>query len=291
MTEHLRVRLVTGSDHPSGDPETRFLAGVLRANGWIVDVAMWSDPTVAWDTVPLTILRSPWDYPDHLHAFLEWIDRAAGETTLLNRPALVRSNVDKRYLLDLAAREVEVVPSVWVEHLHADRLDEVRGRSGWIDLVAKPAVGCDGVGVVRIGPREGVPDQLPAAPEGWLLQPFVPSVITEGERSVVVIDGEPVYVTLKRPPGRGSEFRVQERWGGSCEPVAPLAGEAKRAREAIEVVGGGIAPLYARVDYLHWGGQWRIAEVELIEPSLYFLGDPERVAPLERALRRRAAAS
>lgn len=291
MTERLSVRLVTGNDHPSGDPETQFLADVLRECGWRVDIAIWSDPTVAWGSAPLTILRSPWDYPDHLQAFLEWTDRTATETTLLNRPSLVRSNVDKRYLIDLAARGIEVVPSVWVEHLEADRIGEVRRHTGWSDLVAKPTVGCDGVGVVRMQPGEGVPRGLPASPEGWLLQPFVPSVHIEGERSVVVIDGDPVYATLKRPPGRGSEFRVQERWGGTCAPVALLAGEADRARGAIEVVGGGSAPLYARVDYLHWAGAWRVAEIELIEPSLYFLGDPKRVEPLERALRRRATPS
>ena len=290
MTERL-VRLVTGSAHPSGDPETRFLAEVLRDDGWTVDIAVWSDPGVAWHAVPLTILRSPWDYPDHLQAFLDWTDRTAIETTLLNRPALVRSNVDKRYLLELATRGVDVLPSRWVQKADEDRIAEVRRRSGWTDLVVKPAVGCDGVGVVRIGPDDAVPGEWPVAPDGWLIQPFVPSIRTEGERSVVVIDGDPVYATVKRPPDEGSEFRVQERWGGTCEPTAMLPGEVERTRETMAGVGGADAPLYARVDYLHWDGAWRVAEVELIEPSLYLLDDPERVEPLERALRRRVAGS
>ena len=46
MTEGLlRVRLVTGSDDPAGDPETAFLARTLQASGWEGDIATWSDPS------------------------------------------------------------------------------------------------------------------------------------------------------------------------------------------------------------------------------------------------------
>lgn len=288
MTSSRRVRFVTGSDDPEGDSETRFLTTQLRGGGWEVDIAVWSDPTVDWRAFPLTVLRSTWDYPRHLEAFLAWTERAAGLTELLNRPELVRANVDKRYLLDLGARGIDIVPSVWVEHPNEDRVAETRRRFACDDLVAKPAVGCDGIGVVRIAPGDPAPAVDVPTHGGWLLQPFASSIHSRGERSVVLIDGRPVHATLKRPAsGEGGEFRVQERWGGDCLPAEPAPGEWARAREVIEAVGEGPAPLYARVDFLCWNDDWCVAEVELIEPSLYLLADPARVAPFERALRRR----
>lgn len=277
---------MTGRDDPSGDPETRYLARELDARGWGVEIAMWSDPEVPWGDTPWTILRSTWDYPRFLVDFLRWTTSVDRVTTLLNPPELVRGNVDKRYLLTLADRGVPVVPTRWVAHPDHTSLALVRQETGWSDLVVKPSVGCDGIGVTRVGPTRAAL-QLAATESGWLVQPFVSSIVDEGEQSVVVIDGEPEYATLKRPPGGGREIRVQERWGGTTGPIPLSTTAADAARSAVVALGVATPPLYARVDLMQWASEWHVAEIELIEPSFYLLDDPRRVDPFERALRRR----
>ena len=51
----------------------------------------------------LAILRAPWDYPYDVPGFTTWLDAMERVGLhLLNPPSLVRWNLNKRYLLDLA---------------------------------------------------------------------------------------------------------------------------------------------------------------------------------------------
>lgn len=283
-----RVRLVTGADWPHGDDETRFLAETLRSLGWAAEVVVWSDPAVDWAAAPLALLRSTWDYPARLGDFLAWTRAAARVTALHNPPALVARNVDKRYLLDLAAAGIEVVPTRWVPSLDPAPVRSALREAGWDDLVVKPTVGVDGVGVVRLAASDPLPPAAPR-PEGWLIQPFLPSVAGEGERSVVLFDGRVSHAVSKHPPRGVGEFRVQERWGGRTVPATPdPAADAAATRALAAFAGPGAPPpLYARVDLLRHRGAWCVAEIEVVEPSLYFLGEPARVLPLDAALRAR----
>lgn len=286
MTRSPRVRLVTGADLPMGDGETRFLASELEARGWDVDVAVWSDPEVDWSDAPVTVIRSTWDYPAHLAAFLRWTESAAAVTALHNPPELIRRNVHKGYLLDLREAGVPVVPTRWVAAPDPATLHALAASEGWPEIVVKPVVGVDGLGVVRW--RTGdPPPALPSHEAGWLLQPFLPSVAAEGERSVVLFEGVPSHAVSKHP-GTG-EFRVQERWGGRTRtaPHDPAADQAARTTLGAFLGPDTPPPLYARVDLLRHGGTWCVAEVEVVEPSFYLDGNPARVDPFEAALRTR----
>ena len=78
--------------------------GPLRELGWTVEFVPWRSPVPDWDSFHVVVIRTPWDYPDDRQAFLEvleTVDRSAAR--LENSIDLVRWNLDKRYLLDLAA--------------------------------------------------------------------------------------------------------------------------------------------------------------------------------------------
>ncbi|MEK9500870.1 ATP-grasp domain-containing protein [Gaopeijia maritima] len=288
MPTNLRVRLVTGASLPDGDAETRFLAEHLAAAGWTVDVAIWSDPEVDWSEAPITVIRSTWDYPDRLDDFLAWTRAAAEHTRLHNPPDLVLRNIDKRYLLALAEAGVATVPSRWVESTEPGPIRDAMTDEGWREVVMKPCVGVDGVGVVRIAAGSPIP-QLPACSAGWLIQPYLPAVTTAGERSVLLFGGELSHTVSKRPGP--DEFRVQERWGGRTDATPNDPTVAGLAREALTAFVGPNAspPLYARIDLLPDDGEWLVTEIELIEPSFYLDDRPERAAAFERALQGEAS--
>ena len=60
-----------------------------------------------------------------------------------------------------------------------------------------------------------------------MIQPFLPSIATEGEYAVILFDGVYSHTVVKRP--KSGDFRVQPHLGGSTEPCEPPAG-ADRAR-------------------------------------------------------------
>lgn len=99
-----------------------------------------------------------------------------------------------------------------------------------------------------------------------LAQPFVKSVTTSGEISLIFFAGEYSHSVLKTPkPG---DFRVQEEHGGQIQSFEPDREIIEFAIRTLRSVPGDT--LYARVDVvLLSNDQPALMEVELIEPSLY----------------------
>jgi hypothetical protein len=92
---------------------------------------VWDAPDVDWTVFDLTVVRYTWDYTEKLDAFLEW---AARVPRLWNPYPVLAWNTDKRYLEDLRARGVDVVPTRWLSP------DEVFVAAESGVLVIKPAV-------------------------------------------------------------------------------------------------------------------------------------------------------
>src|SRR5437763_8612906 len=69
----------------------------------------------AWATFDAALVRSTWDYVFDRDGFLAWADDTAARTRLVNPAPVLRWNTDKRYLRDLSAAGVPIVPTVWAE--------------------------------------------------------------------------------------------------------------------------------------------------------------------------------
>jgi hypothetical protein len=103
-------------------------------------------------------------------------------------------------------------------------------------------------------------------------------VIEEGEFSLFYFNGDYSHAILKTPTG--SEFRSQEERGATIKAARPEARLLQRGRQALDSVSP--APLYARIDFVRDDERdFRVMEMELIEPSLYLRMHPE--APIRFA--------
>lgn len=93
------------------DTDRPLHVAACRAAGVDLDYQVWSDPGVRWDDYDLVVVRSTWDYLDHVDDFRMWLDRT-GRFGILHNPApVVAWNLDKRYLLELAGTGVPVIPT------------------------------------------------------------------------------------------------------------------------------------------------------------------------------------
>jgi hypothetical protein len=262
------VRLVTAAVLEVPDPDLPRLADALRAVGCSVEVADWRDPDVAWESARCTVVRSPWDYVDALAEFLAWADHVASVSSLWNPIDVVRWNTHKSYLLELATWGAPVVPTVVLLQGSAASLDGICDARGWNTVVVKPAVGVGarGAGRFDVGDPAGAGhlEGLLAAGD-VLVQPFVPAVATEGEWSVVLVEGRMTHALRKRAaPG---DYRIQEHWGGITEPVEPSGSLVELAERVCAVLPW--PTLYARVDVVRYQGSWHLLELEATEPSLW----------------------
>jgi len=274
---------VTCAAPPAPDPDTPLLAEALTRAGRAVDVADWRDASVDWSASRVTVLRSPWDYVDHLAEFLAWAEQVSSVSALWNPLELVRWNTHKAYLLDLRERGAPVVPTVVLLGGSAASLDGICDAQGWNSMVVKPAVASGGKGARRAevgdpSAQAHLDDLLTAG--DVLVQQYVPAVAEEGEWSVVLVSGRVSHALHKRP-ARG-DYRVQEEWGGTTERVEPGAVLAELETRVCEVLP---APtLYARIDTVSIAGQWHVMEVEVTEPSLWLHLAPDTTNRLVDAI-------
>jgi hypothetical protein len=291
------VALAVDSAHLDLDPDDRPLAAALRGRGLRTAVAAWDDPGFAWDRARLVLLRNPWDYFHRPAAFLDWAGRVAAATRLWNPLPAVRWNLHKGYLAELAERGAPVVPTVVLPRTGPPGdgpggalLHDLLADRGWERAVVKPAISADSweTKVVPLdeaarGQREL--DRL-RSERDVLVQPFLPSVETTGERCLVFLDGVFSHAVRKNSLTRGG------RWAGEPEgrPVEATADELEAARTVLAAAGFADL-LYARVDLVRDGdGRPLLLELELIEPTLFLADHPAGLARLLDALERRLPA-
>jgi glutathione synthase/RimK-type ligase-like ATP-grasp enzyme len=258
------TRTVRGSD----EDEPLGLAALART-GTAVDVVDWDDPDVRWADYDRVLLRSAWDYPERLPEFLRWIDAVAEATTLINPPATVRWNLDKRYLAELAAAGVPTIPTDFVAPGSA--VDLPAGN-----FVVKPAVGAGSRDAAWYADDEHDAarahlDRLHRDGRTVLVQPMITSVATDGEWPLVFFGGEYSHAAAKRVqlPRAGTVDDLYAHETNAAHTAS--ADQIAVARSAVDVVARQLGtPTYARVDLVRDdSGGYCVLEVELVEPSLF----------------------
>lgn len=283
------VVLASCAELPEPDLDEAPLLAALRAAGLDAAVLAWDDPAADWAAGRMTLLRATWNYPLRPRAFLAWLEATARVTEVWNRPPLVRWSLHKSYLLDLERHGVAVAPTELVPAGSDRPLTEVMAARGWSDVVVKPAVSAASFRTTRVRPgqEERGEAHLRAlvADGAALVQAYLPSVESYGERAIVWIDGELTHAVRKSP-----RFDDDDEAVSPALPIAPAEAELAAAAVARAAEATGEAPMYARVDIAPGpAGNPVVMELELIEPSLFFLQSPAALRRFVAAVRRRLA--
>ena len=268
--------------------EERLLLAGLEARGLRTARVAWSNPDFDWSRTRAAVFRSTWDYFDRFAEFSAWMDRVERGTRLFNAPELVRWNVDKHYLRDLAGRGVNVPVTQFIERGDTTTLRDAFAACGWSKAILKPAVSGAArhtyrLNAANLDAHEAVLREL-LREEAMMLQPFFGSVLTQGELSLIVIGGRCTHTVRKiAKPG---DFRVQDDHGGTVHPHTPTADEIAFAESAVAACPQ--APLYARVDAVRDdAGALSLMELELVEPELFFRFHPPAADALAAAIAER----
>ena len=283
MTVSHSTAFLTMADLGDFVSDDELAAAVLRERGWAVDFVPW-DAQRDWSVYDLVVIRTTWDYFQRPQAFIQALTAIERSTAVLhNDISLVRWNLDKGYLTDLQKAGVPVVPSRFATGLNSPA--ELAAHFLAFDseaVILKPVINAGGFDTFLV-PRAGYESFFTGlhavfAERPYVAQPFMPAVQSEGEYSLIYLDGVFCHAILKTPAA--GDFRAQEEYGShvvSISPSAPLLDTGRRAIDALDS-----APLYARVDLVRADdGTFLIMEFELIEPSLYLRMDasaPERFA-------------
>lgn len=290
----MRIALPTCSNLPDWEVDDLPLFEALKGRGFSLEHPVWDDPAVEWSRFDAVLVRTTWDYQEKLPAFLAWIEEVHRVSQLFNPADVLRWNTDKRYLRDLAERGVAIAPTIWLEQGDSVSVAALVRESGWERAFLKPMVGATARETLRFdADAEGlaaaqahVDRLLPS--EGLMLQPYLESVETVGELSLILVDGELSHAVRKVPVE--GDYRVQDDFGAVDFPVEVDTETVELARSVLEA---GTPPdahplLYGRVDFMTGpAGELWVGELELIEPSLFLRHSPQAGHRIAEALVKR----
>jgi len=248
----------------------------LAERGWSVTTLSWRQTREPWDAFDAVVIRSTWDYWHDVPGFLAVLSDIDRQTRLANPLPLVRWNLEKTYLRDLAKRGVGIVPTLWPEAVEPEGFAAWAERLGSGALVIKPVIGANGEDAWRVAAGDSKETLTHIAQRfrnrRALVQPFMPRILDEGEYSLFYFGGRYSHAILKTPAA--GEFRSQEEHGALVRPVGPPKRLRERADAALHALD--CRPLYARIDFVRDAADdFLLMEQELIEPSLYLRTDPD----------------
>ena len=282
-----RIALANSADHADLHPDDLPLAAALRTAGLDPVAEVWTDPSVDWSSYDAVLLRSVWDYHTRYLEFTEWLGQLdKAEVPVLNDTDLIRWNGDKRYLLELRERGVAIVPSQVAAG--ACLREVVAGLDGQ-EIVIKPTVSATALHTIRgVAGSEQLNRAIDELPDAvYLVQPFLPEILSEGEWSLIYLDGEFSHAVIKR--AADGDYRVQDDFGGTVELADPEPAVRAAADAVLAAVDNRVSPVYARVDGVVAAGRFLLMEIELIEPYLFLPQHPAAATQLTTAVAARLA--
>ena len=280
----MRVAFATCDFFPDGWDDDRATAQLLGA-----EFRSWSDPSVAWEQYDRVVLRSVFDYPGRLNAFLAW-SRRVGDERLRNTPSFVGFNADKRYLSELRA---PTVPTTFVAA--GEPLPMLAG-----EVVVKPAVSAGARDTGRFSPSThdralALIERIRSRGGTAIVQPYLPAV-EDGETSLVYLGGTLSHILRKGPVLDADEVApvatdgVGAQLGIAQAMLNEQLVQAGRASPAEQAVGAAVVaelserfgtPVFLRIDLLRDASGPLVLEVEGLDAALYLdtaPGAPEAFA-------------
>lgn len=278
-----RIALVADRQTAELHTDGPLLLAAFDAVGVEAETVPWGRGP-AWDRYDAAIIRTTWDYVFDRAGFLAWASDVGSQTRLANPLGVLEWNTDKRYLGDLAEAGVPTVPTIWVEP-GAPVPEPI-----WDSFVVKPSVSAG----ARLSARHRSGDDLSdhvrrihATGAAAMLQPYLPSIDTDGETGTYVFGGEVSHAIRKGQALRPGRRPLDDMSAALEQSVQPIAVDPRLAAFALCVLEAVPPLVYARVDTVPGAdGQPVLLELEATEPYLFLEDAPAAAGRFAAAVTR-----
>jgi glutathione synthase/RimK-type ligase-like ATP-grasp enzyme len=285
----MKIAYVVGNeDLTDPDPDLDIPFAIKAAEQLEIDLvfANWNDKSIAWESFDAAVIRSAWDYVPVRDEFLEFAKNVETKTKLFNSYEVMKWNTNKTYLSILENKGVPIIPTKF-----ANNLDEALPAIKWAfekssAVAIKPTVGAG----ARLAGKALTEDEaieyvkrILEAKRTVIIQPYISSVDDEGEKAIIVINGEVSHAAKKVPA-------LTKGGHGDAAGQLEITTEMK---DIVKTISSAVSEwndlLFARVDVVRMGEKLVLMELELTEPWLFMQFRPEAGVDLFKALKHRIA--
>ena len=245
------------------------------------EIAVWHEPK-DWSVYDAAIFRSPWDYAERTEEFTDWLGCAETRVRLINSPNLIRWNLDKRYLRELAEQGVEVVPTTFCENL--ERCREALAAHGGGNVVVKPniSLGSQSTGLFAATDPAALElcGRILEVGKVVLVQPAIDAIQDNAEHGLLFFNAHHSHTIQKCAILKHGGGYLGGRYTEDIRPVAPTGDEVELGNRALKAIAAiaeargwgedASTPLYARIDVVTPPGSHPLLlEAELFEPATF----------------------
>lgn len=227
----------------------------------------WDDQHVHWDIYDAVIIRSCWGYHTEPKAFDQWLTHLKEKNVkTINDTELVRWNLHKSYLQDIANWGIATLPTIFTKptEYQAEQLNTAFSELETDKIIVKPCVSAGSENTILLHQA----DDLTAAHQlcrerDMMIQAYSPDLVETGEISLFYFGNSYSHAVVKTP--KSGDFRSQPGFGSTVEAFEP----ADHIKETAEKLLSKTTPTYARIDGVDINGVFHIIEFEVIEPDLF----------------------
>ncbi|WP_293308460.1 ATP-grasp domain-containing protein [Pedobacter sp. UBA5917] len=277
----MKIALITYLDKGAYDTTTvesedDKLLLFLKEKGLNIEQVIWNDENINWGDYALAILKSPWDYFDLIKDFYQWLGLLEEKKIkLLNPTDTVKWNSNKKYLQEIEAAGLKIIPSAFINKQEEVLLTDFFVKFDTDKLIVKPCISGGAKNTFKVT-RENVEEvnqklnQL-IQEEDFIIQPFLPEILESGEWSFIFFNGVYSHSLIKQ--AKAGDFRVQPAHGGTVHPQKPGKELIAIAQQYVDLFAKNC--LYARVDGTFVNDEFLLMELELIEPFLFLNTEPQ----------------
>jgi glutathione synthase/RimK-type ligase-like ATP-grasp enzyme len=285
----MKIAYVVGNDDPvDPDPDLDIPFAKKAAQQLNIDLVFtnWNDKSIAWESFDAAVIRSAWDYVPVRDNFLQFAKNVETKTKLFNSYEVMKWNTDKKYLSILESKGVPIIPTKFANNIE-EALPSIKWAFGKATAIAiKPTVGA---GARLAGKATSEEEAIEYAKRIFeanrtaIIQPYISSVDDEGEKAIIVINGEISHVAKKVPA-------LTKGGHGDAAGQLEITNEI---RDIVKTISNAVSEwndlLFARVDVVRMGEKLVLMELELTEPWLFMQFRPEAGVELFKALEQRIA--
>lgn len=275
----MRIGLVNTSIRKTLSFDDKLLAKRFAERGYQTDCVFWDDPKQTFTDCDIYINRSCFEYHKHPVPYGVWLDKMGSASTgLMNPPAIIKANMCKSYLQEMEKHGANIIPTRFLRDMSVEDIQKEILATGWQEIICKPFVGAASHDLIRIHTKEITEPNLAAYKDekgsySLLVQPFWEDFSKSGEVSFIFFGAEFSHAIIKLPAS--DDFRVQGRYGGTCELYEASSENVRQASDVLKSSGLTNELLYARIDGVIKEGVFYLSELEINEPWLFFTEAPE----------------
>jgi glutathione synthase/RimK-type ligase-like ATP-grasp enzyme len=285
----MKIAYVVGNEELTDpDPDLDIPFAIKAAEQLEIDLvfANWNDKSIAWESFDAAVIRSAWDYVPVRDEFLEFAKNVETKTKLFNSYEVMKWNTNKTYLSILENKGVPIIPTKF-----ANNIDEALPAIKWAfekasAVAIKPTVGAGARLAGKASTEEEAIEyvkRILEAKRTVIIQPYISSVDDEGEKAIIVINGEISHAAKKVPA-------LTKGGHGDAAGQLEITTEMK---DIVKTISSAVSEwnelLFARVDVVRMGEKLVLMELELTEPWLFMQFRPEAGVDLFKALKHRIA--